>query len=335
MTELFDGKEFLSQVKFYTDYSRYLEDEDRWESWDDSVSRIMGMHRDFFADKLAKSEELRGYFDRAEALYRDKRVLASQRSLQFGGQPILKHNAKMYNCVVSYADRPRFFQEALYLLLCGCGVGFSVQNKHISKLPKFYTRNTGDKTIHVIEDSIEGWSDAVGILLSSFMRTSDAEFPHVSGKKVLFDYDSIRPKGAFISGGFKAPGPEGLRKSLELIEKLLAKAVTEEGRKLSSIEIYDIVMHCSDAVLSGGVRRSATICLFDADDNDMMNAKTGDWYVKNPQRARSNNSAVLLRGQTSRETFDALMKSAEQFGEPGFIWTYDQDILFNPLKLAA
>lgn len=335
MSELFDGKEFISQVKFFTDYSRYMEDEERWESWDDSVTRIMGMHREFFADKLAKSEELRGYFDRAEALYRDKRVLASQRSLQFGGEPILRHNAKMYNCVVSYADRPRFFQEALYLLLCGCGVGFSVQKRHISRLPKFFTKNTADKTVHVIEDSIEGWSDAVGILLSSFMRASDAEFPHVSGKKVLFDYDSIRPRGAFISGGFKAPGPDGLRKSLELIEKLLAKAVTEEGRQLSSIEIYDIVMHCSDAVLSGGVRRSATICLFDADDKEMMNAKTGDWYVKNPQRGRSNNSAVLIRGQTSRETFDALMKSAEDFGEPGFIWTYDPDILFNPLKLAA
>jgi ribonucleoside-diphosphate reductase alpha chain len=323
----------LSKYKFQSSYAKYNKDKNRKETWEESVDRVMSMHITHLTNKLGSiSDELMQEIDFATQAYKEKLVLGSQRALQFGGDPIMKHNSKMYNCLTSYVDRVDFFGECMYWLLSGCGVGFSVQNKHISNLPLIYKLDNDNVKTFVIEDSIEGWSDAIQVLLSSYFRSGD-KFKNYFGHKILFDYSQIRPKGAYISGGFKAPGPDGLRSALIKIEDILENAFKMSNSNecyLQSIEIYDIVMHMSDAVLSGGVRRSATICLFSKEDEKMLNAKTGDWFIKNPQRARSNNSVVLLKNNTSKEEFAQIMKSVKDWGEPGFVWTDDEDIIYNP-----
>lgn len=323
------GLKLSSDIKFYNDYSKYIEDKDRHETWEESVDRVMSMHeKNPRLKKAFENETFCEYFEFARQAYKEKLFLASQRSLQFGGDPILKHNAKMYNCLTSYCDRLAFFQECMYWLLCGCGVGFSVQKHHIDKLPGIQKRMYGTKTF-VVPDSIEGWSDAFGILMSSF-AASDPTFPEYQGYVVHFDLSLIRPEGSYISGGFKAPGPEGLRKALLKAEQLLDRTISDGNLRIRPIVAYDFVMHMSDAVLSGGVRRSATICLFSLDDSEMMSAKTGNWFYENPQRARSNNSAVLLRNKTTREQFNLLIQKAKQFGEPGFVWVDDLEVMYNP-----
>ena len=322
-----DAQKLLSDFKFYSSYAKYLKEEERMETWEESVDRVMDMHYKKYTDKI--TPELQEYINFATDIYKQKRVLGSQRALQFGGASILKHEMKMFNCLVSYADRIEFFKETMYLLLCGCGVGFSVQKKHIETLPKIGKRLQGVKTF-VIEDSIEGWSDAIGILMSSY-SLSDTKFQEYYGYRIDFDYSKIRPKGSYISGGFKAPGYEGLKNSLTKIQELLDREINGANEiELKSIIVYDIIMHMADAVLSGGVRRSATICLFSQDDVEMLNAKTGDWYIKNPQRGRSNNSVILPRNKTSRERFSKIMESVKSWGEPGYVWTEDEDIIFNP-----
>ena len=238
------------------------------------------------------------------------------------------------NCTVSYCDRIRFFQEAMWLLLCGCGVGFSVQQHHIGKLPNFLSTRLDGATditprVFTIPDDIEGWSNALGVLLATYFP--HPEYPEWAGKEVSFDYSIIRPKGSALSSGAgKAPGPDGLKKALEEIRSLLNRCLNDNQSRLRSIDAYDIVMHSSDAVISGGVRRSATICIFSPGDELMTKAKTGDWYYTNPQRGRSNNSVMLVRDNTSREYFHELMSSVRQFGEPGFVWSNSTEIMFNP-----
>lgn len=322
------GKQMLAESKFFTGYSRWSETTMSYESWNESVSRVMDMHRQKYADKL--SPQLIALMDEAQEAYSSQLVLGAQRALQFGGEQLRKHEARMYNCSSSHADRARFFQEMMYLLLCGCGVGFSVQKRHVSKLPKITQRFPHRAKVFVVPDSIEGWSDAFGVLLASYFETS-GEFSEFRGCQVLFDFSKIRPEGALISGGFKAPGPEGLRKALVLCEALLERELL--GAKtvaMRPIVVYDFCMHMSDAVLSGGVRRSATICLFDKDDTEMLMAKTGDWYVKNPQRGRSNNSVILKRDEVTREEWLHIMKFVRDYGEPGFVFVDDLDITVNP-----
>lgn len=285
------------------------------------------MHKDKFKDRL--TPELEALMAKAENAYKSQKVLGAQRALQFGGEQLRKHEARMYNCSVSYCDRPEFFQEAMYLLLCGSGVGFSVQNHHIAKMPSIKKRSTTRAKIYQIPDSIEGWADAFGVLLSSYF-TSDNPFPEYKGVQVHFDFSLIRPKGAEISGGFKAPGPDGLRKSLELCEALLERTLSEGNSRMKPIVAYDFTMHMADAVLSGGVRRSATICMFDKDDQEMLKAKTGDWFIGNPQRGRSNNSVMLKRDELSRDEWEDIMTSVRDFGEPGFIFTDNLEFAYNP-----
>ncbi|MDD4017548.1 MAG: hypothetical protein PHV28_06345 [Kiritimatiellae bacterium] len=319
--------ESLQNYVFTSKYSRYIPEKLRRETFDEAVERVIDMHRRHFA---AKGLEIEDLLQVCEQAIKRRMVLGSQRAMQFGGDPILRKNARIYNCTTSYCDRPRFFQEALWLLLCGCGVGFSVQHHHIAKLPGIAKPGCSYATF-VIPDTIEGWADALGALLSSYF-VANRPFPEFAGQSVQFDYSQIRPKGRPISSGMgRAPGPEPLRRSLEMIRALLDKRVAEGGHtSMRSVDAYDILMHASDAVLSGGVRRSATICLFSPDDELMATAKTGNWFTDNPQRARSNNSAVLLRNQTTREQFSKLMKSVKEFGEPGFVWTDHLDMTFNP-----
>jgi len=267
------GKQMLSQSKFYMGYSRWKEDVGAYESWDEAVERVMNMHRKMYANKMTPA--LAAHIDFAEQAYKEKLVLGAQRALQFGGDQLMQHMARAYNCSVSYCDRPAFFNETFYLLLCGCGVGFSVQKHHVGKLPSFKRRSEKKVKVFHIPDSIEGWADAVAVLLSSYF-TQDALFPEYKGCQVHFDFSKIRSKGSVISGGFKAPGPDGLKAALEKIENLIEKQLEQsETVVVRPIVAYDIVMHIADAVLSGGVRRSATICMFDKTDTEMLNAKTG------------------------------------------------------------
>jgi ribonucleoside-triphosphate reductase (thioredoxin) len=318
----------LQEYTRYSKYSKYIPEKKRRETWEEQVNRVFDMHEVRFGDKI---NSIKDDFEFAKNMVLKKRVLGSQRALQFGGKPILDKNAKMYNCTVSYVDRPRFFQECMYLLLCGCGTGFSVQKHHIQKLPGIMKRTKGEKN-YIIPDSIEGWADAVGILISSYF-VDDQPFKEYNGYKIKFDYTKIRPAGAALSWGGKAPGPKGLQASLDKIEEIfetVLKSSEKESPKLRPIDAYDMIMHLSDAVISGGVRRSACISIFSADDMEMANAKTGDWFIKNPQRGRSNNSALLIRNETTKEDFTKLMKSVKEFGEPGFIWSDSKESLYNP-----
>ena len=316
----------MSDTKFYEGYSRWDDTKERYESWEEAVSRVMNMHRDYY-DKVM-TPELALLIDEAEASYKLKYALGAQRALQFGGEQLLKQQMKMYNCTSTYADREGFFGELFYILLCGAGAGFSVQNHHIDRLAPIQERKKQAKG-YVVEDSIEGWADSLAVLMSSYF-VGGGVHPEFEGRKVYFDLSNIRPKGAMISGGFKAPGPEPLRRTLDKIEYMLQGIVLSGRNKLKSIEVYDIAMHAADAVLSGGVRRSATICLFSPDDEDMMKAKTGNWFIDNPQRGRSNNSAVIVRDEITKEQFANFMSSIKEFGEPGFYFVEDKDMTTNP-----
>jgi ribonucleoside-diphosphate reductase alpha chain len=322
------GNLMLAESKFYMGYSRWDEVKGGYETWEESVSRVMNMHRQKYASVM--TPELDEALNFAQSAYTEKLVLGAQRALQFGGEQIFKHESRMYNCSVSYVDRPAFFNECMYLMLSGCGVGFSVGKKRIAKLPNIARRSQKKVKLYQIPDSIEGWSEAFGVLLSSYF-TEGATHPEYRGCQVHFDFTKIRPEGAKISGGFKAPGPEGLRAALIKCEDVLESLLEEKPvSRLNTISAYDFVMHMSDAVLSGGVRRSATICVFDKDDQDMLKAKTGDWFISNPQRGRSNNSALIIRDELERDEWSQIMKSVKEFGEPGFIFADSDDFMFNP-----
>ena len=316
----------LQNYTFVSKYARWVEDKNRRETWKEAVERVKGMMH-------SKYPEAKEEIDWAYDIMYKKKVLGSQRALQFGGDPILKRHSKIYNCTASYCDRLRFFQECFWLLLCGSGTGFSVQKHHVSKLPNLEhdipDNNEGIK--YIIEDSIEGWADALGVLLSSYFSKPIDEFKMYKNSYVVFDYSQIRPKGTSLSSGVgKAPGFEPLQNGLEKVRLLLDRCISNGQKKLRPIDAYDIVMHSSDAVLSGGVRRSASLALFSPDDEEMTKAKTGNWYIDNPQRARSNNSALLLKDETTLEQFQSLMESVKEFGEPGFIWSDSTEMVFNP-----
>lgn len=321
-----DARSVMSSAKFYESYSRWDDNLERYESWDESVTRVMDMHRDFYKDKM--TPELSLLIDEAESSYKLKYALGAQRALQFGGEQLLKHQMRMYNCTSTYADRAAYFQELFYILLCGAGAGFSVQNHHVAKIPDIAERKKQAKGWQV-EDSIEGWADSLGVLMSSYFVGGGTR-PEFEGRKVYFDISGVRPQGAMISGGFKAPGPEPLRKALDKIEHLIQSLVLKGVTRLSPINVYDISMHAADAVLAGGVRRSATICLFSKDDEEMLTAKTGNWFVDNPQRGRSNNSAVIVRSEITKNEFSNCMKSIKEFGEPGFYFVDNTEHTTNP-----
>jgi len=326
----------LSAYTFYSRYARYNEDKKRRETWEEAVGRVYEMHRQKYAEQIAANPELEQLIGFAQSMQNKKRVLAAQRSLQFAGKPIFKHELKMFNCLFTHIDRARVFAEIQYSLLCGCGVGFSVQKQHIKKLPDIVSKLPRKERTYVVEDSIEGWANAMGVLYTSFLESAD-EHGKYANSKVTFDLSQIRPEGTLIAGQFKAPGPEGLAAALQKVYDVIATRIqskefkTDEfANKLRPIDCYDMIMHISDAVLSGGVRRSATLCLFSHDDPLMLNAKIGNWFIDNPQRGRSNNSAALLKGKITREEFSKLMQSTKEFGEPGFIWMDDLDIGYNP-----
>lgn len=308
------SQKILSDLVIFNKYAKYIDEIQRRETWQEICERNLVMHIRKFPQL---KEELKHVYKK---FVYTKKVFPSMRSLQFGGLPIELSNSRIFNCAFQNADTHLVFNETMFNLLSGSGVGYSVQNRHISKLPTIV--GTGHKKRKfLIGDSIEGWADSVKVLVKAYMfGKSDPDF----------DYRDIRQKGAkLVTSGGKAPGPDPLRICLDKIRSVLNGAI---GRKLKSIEVHDILCHIADAVLSGGIRRAAMICLFDKDDMDMLYAKSGDWWELNPQRGRANNSVLLKRGEVTKEEWDIIWNVVKNSGsgEPGFVWTDDLDSGVNP-----
>ncbi len=321
------GESGLEDYIFLSRYSRYREELGRRETPSEAFTRVMDMHRAHFADKLDQpvagfgGRPLRELIDETEAALQRKAILPSMRSLQFGGQAIEANNARMFNCAFTQMNRLDAFKEAFFLLMSGTGVGFSVQKHHVAQLPHFPIRGAENEleVIHYnVGDTLEGWADALDALMRSY----------TDNKKIEFNYSGIRRRGAPLrTSGGRAPGHLPLKKALTAVERMLDNV---SGRALRPIEVYDILMHVAVAVLSGGIRRSATICLFSADDDEMAAAKTGNWFETNPQRGKSNNSAVLVRHQHTEGDFQRLFELQKEFGEPGFYFVDDVEYGANP-----
>jgi len=319
------GKKFLSDLKLHSDYFKWLEDKGRYETWEDACENIVDGHRKKYVDY---KETVEPYLQSALESMKDQAVLASQRNLQYRHEQIMKHNTRMFNCTSGHIARNRVFQEIFYLALSGCGFGGGLSIPFVNNLSKIQKRTLGTKT-YVIEDSIEGWANSLGVIMSSYF-VDEQPFPEFAGYEVKFDYSQIREKGAFISGGFKAPGPEGLKQSLEKIEALIEKWLTNEGNKIRPILAFDIICHSADAVLSGGVRRSALNMIVDPNDTEMIHAKTGNWRNENPQRGRSNNSVLLLRSEVQKEQFNYLVQLNDGANDIGFVFANSWFDMFNP-----
>ena len=310
------SNKLLSDTVTYKNYARYLPHLARRESFEEIVNRKMIMDLDKFGS-LSKS--LSKNIMKAYEQVHDRKVMPSMRGMQFAGEAISRNNVRQYNCAFTPIDDVRSFGETLFLLLSGTGVGYSVQKRHVDQLPKIKTPK--DEGRFLVHDSIEGWAQSVDLLFESYM---------LGRIRPVFDFTAVRAKGSYLSTtGAKAPGPEPLKQMLDVVEKLLKAAA---GRKLKPIEVHDIVCLISDCVLAGGIRRAALISLFDRDDEEMLNAKAGEWWVKHPYRARANNSAVLPRGEVTKEEFDHIFKKCKDSGsgEPGFFWTSDLDWGANP-----
>ena len=310
-------KDILSDITVHMKYAKYIPELNRRETWEELVTRNKEMHQ-------KKYPELTDDIENVYKLVYAKKVLPSMRSLQFSGKPIELSPNRLYNCSYLPIDSLDSFNECMFLLLSGCGVGYSVQQHHIKKLPAITKPFDKRSRRFVIGDSIEGWSDAVKVLIKSYLgekRTS----------KIKFDYTDIRPKGArLVTSGGKAPGPQPLKECLVKIQGILDEK--QDGSHLTSLEAHDIVCHVADAVLAGGIRRAALISLFSAYDEEMIACKSGSWWETNPQRGRANNSAVLIRHKITKDFFMNLWKRIELSGsgEPGIYLNNDKDWGTNP-----
>ena len=309
------SNKILSDITVHMKYARYLEDKKRRENWDELVTRNMQMHiRKYPSLEAEIIENYKYVFDR--------KVLPSMRSFQFAGKPIEVSPNRIFNCAYMPVDDIRSFSEAMFLLLGGTGVGFSVQQHHVDQLPEIRKPNESRTRRFLVNDSIEGWADAVKALINSYFKGTS---------KLRFDYSDIRPKGAkLVTSGGKAPGPQPLRECIVKVKGILREK--QDGDKLTTIEAHDIMCHIADAVLAGGIRRAALISLFSADDAEMLAAKVGNWWETNPQRGRANNSVVLLRHRITEEYFMDLWERvrASGAGEPGFYFSNDKDWGTNP-----
>ena len=306
----------LSDITVYMKYAKYLPELNRRETWEELVTRNKNMHIKSYPNLKEEIEEV-------YKLVYDKKVLPSMRSMQFGGKPIEVAPNRIYNCAFMPISHIDSFAECMFLLLGGTGVGFSVQRHHVKQLPAIQQPYPKRTRRFLIGDSIEGWADSVKVLLKSYMNGG--------GSRIVFDYSDIRPKGArLVTSGGKAPGPQPLKECLVKIEGMLREK--ENGTKLTTLEAHDIVCHIADAVLAGGIRRAALISLFNADDDEMISCKSGQWWETNPQRGRANNSAVLMRHKITKKFFLDLWKRVELSGagEPGIYFNNDKDWGTNP-----
>jgi ribonucleoside-triphosphate reductase (thioredoxin) len=307
--------QILSDITVHMKYAKYMPELQRRETWDELVERNMQMH-------IKKYPQIEDEIRENYKLVFNKKVLPSMRSMQFAGKPIEVSPNRVYNCAFAPVDDWRVFSEIMFLLLGGTGVGYSVQRHHIEQLPEIRKPNMERARRWLVGDSIEGWADAVKVLVKSYF---------FGGSRIRFDFTDVRPKGArLITSGGRAPGPQPLKECLVKIEGILDSK--NNGDKLRAIEVHDIVCHIADAVLAGGIRRAALISLFSADDDEMIASKTGNWWEINPQRGRANNSAVVLRHRITKEFFMDLWKRVELSGagEPGIVFSNDKDWGTNP-----
>ena len=310
------SQRILSDITVYMKYAKFLPEKNRRETWEELVTRNKEMHQ-------KKYPQIKNEIEEVYQMVYDKKILPSMRSLQFGGKPIEISPNRVYNCAYMPIDHPDAFSETMFLLLGGTGVGFSVQKHHVEKLPEIKKPNPSRTRRYLIGDSIEGWADAIKVLIESYLG--------IKSSTPIFDFSDIRQKGALlVTSGGKAPGPQPLKDCIHNITKVFENKV--DGEKLSPIETHDIVCHIADAVLAGGIRRAALISLFSADDDEMISCKSGNWWESNPQRGRANNSAVLLRHKVTQEYFMDLWKRIELSGagEPGIYLSNDKDWGTNP-----
>lgn len=309
------SQKILSDITVYMKYARFLPQKNRRESWIEIIDRNKNMH-------IQKYPDLTGEIERAYEYVYSKKIFPSMRSLQFAGKPIQISPNRIYNCAYLPIDNWKAFSEIMFLLLGGTGVGYSVQYHHVEKLPEIQKPKKDRARRYLISDSIEGWADAINILIKAYF---------FGGSRIRFDFSDIRPKGAsLVTSGGKAPGPQPLKECLVKIEGILAHK--ENGQKLQPIEVHDIICHIADAVLAGGIRRAALISLFSATDEDMLAAKSGAWWEQNPQRGRANNSVVLMRYKLKEKKFFELWEKikASGAGEPGIYLSNDKDWGTNP-----
>jgi hypothetical protein len=284
----------------------------RREALEESINRSMHMHLDRFP-KL--SSDIIKAFQSIHEL----KSMGSMRALQFAGNAALRNHCRTYNCSYRSIDDVRAFGEALFLLLSGTGFGYSVQRRHIIHLP--VVQKPREEGQFVVQDSIIGWAQALDAMMEAYF---------FGRSRPLFDFTKVRAKGSYlVTTGAKAPGPEPLRQMLRQVEEKLKLA---EGRKLTSLEVHDIVCITSECVLAGGIRRAACICLFDRDDREMLTCKSGEWWKIAPWRARANNSAIMPRQDVTKEEFLSILKACKDSGagEPGVSWTNDPDYGYNP-----
>lgn len=313
-----DSRPVVGEYVFLSKYSQTHDG--KKETWQEAVNRVMDMHLKRYSGMVKPEDEAEfsKMFAHAYSLYSEQRVLGAQRALQYGGELMLEKHARFYNCSSTYVDRVRVFEEIMYLLLCGAGTGYSVQHVHTDRLPVpkgFDNSKQAEK--FVIPDTIEGWAEAVGKMMTAY---------YYGGADIEFDYSAIRPKGAYIRGGFKAPGPEPLRQAIEKCYHIITRI---KGRKLRPFELHYLICICANSVVTGGVRRSAMISIFDADDAEMAACKTGNWIATMPELCRSNNSAAILP-DTPKEVFDSIYENTKLYGEPGFVFIDSPWFVFNP-----
>lgn len=341
-------KEALSDITVFNKYAKFIKEAGRRENYSEIVTRNMNMHIEKYPHMETEIKEVYKNF------VQTKKVLPSMRSLQFGGRPILMAENRIFNCAYAPAESVRFFSELMFLLLGGTGMGYSVQHRHIDKLPKVKNPESDMEYKFQVQDSIVGWSDAVKVVCKAFFN---------AGTLPVFDYRDIREKGSdLVTTGGQAPGPEPLKRCIDQLISMFRNAV---GRKLRPVEVHDMACVIADAVLAGGIRRAAMISLFDRADKELLTCKslvevyefklqstqvvdenttkyyvsyknmygmemlnvlteydydqymdTGklQWYLVYPYRARSNNSAVLPRGKVSEQEFAGIMKMVEDSG---------------------
>ena len=307
----------LSDITVFMKYAKYIPETKRRETWDQLVFRNESMHIKKFPNL---EKQIRNAY---EDVY-SKNILPSMRSLQFGGKPIEISPNRVYNCAYLPIESVAAFSETMFLLLGGTGVGYSVQQHHVAKLPSVTVPFEKRTRRFLVMDSIEGWADAIKILMKSYLDNKRSS-------RIEFDYSDIRPKGArLITSGGKAPGPQPLKEAIVKITGIMDSL--SDGDYLSTVQVHDIICYIADSVLAGGIRRAALISLFSSDDLEMVGSKSGDWWEKNPQRGRANNSAVLMRDKLTKGYFMDLWKRIELSGsgEPGFYLSNDKDWGTNP-----
>ena len=307
------SQKILSEITVYMKYARYLPTAQRRETWEEMVLRNRNMHIENFP-------ELTSEIENAYKLVYDKKVLPSMRSLQFAGAAIKQTPSRIYNCAYLPIDDYRAFSEVMFLLLGGTGVGYSVQRHHVESLPSITVPTKRRR--YLVGDSIEGWADCIKMLMKAYF---------CGRPEPEFDFSGVRAKGVMlVTSGGKAPGPEPLKDCVHNIKRILDRK--DNGDQLSTLEVHDIVCWIADAVLSGGIRRSATISLFSIDDQEMLQCKFGDWWETEPQRARANNSAVVVRHRVKKKDFFAIWEKVKESGagEPGVYFTNDSEWGTNP-----